>query len=90
MEIFFLKNWVKRMPVFDSKRKVQEFGSSLAITLPALFVKGNEIEKGCDATTIFGFEGILIATWIEDHESLKKVLYKMIEEYEKKQERKSD
>jgi hypothetical protein len=34
------------MPVFESSRKVQVFGSSLALTLPAMFVKVNEIEKG--------------------------------------------
>ena len=73
------------IPVFKSKRKVQEFGSSLAITLPALFVKGNEIEKGCDANTIFSFDGILIASWLEDHDNVKRVLEKMIVELEKRE-----
>ena len=42
------------MPVFESERKVQAFGSSLAFTLPALFVKANEIKKGsCHAACSF-------------------------------------
>ena len=76
---------VGKIPVFKSKRKVQVFGSSLAITLPALFVKGNEIEKGCMTNTLFGFEGVLIATWLDDHDSLKRILYNMIDELEKRQ-----
>ncbi len=72
------------MPFFSSKRKVQKFGTSLAITLPALFVKGNEIRKGCNANTFFGFDGVLIATWIEDYETLKKTLYEIIEELDKR------
>ncbi|MHA2052070.1 MAG: hypothetical protein ACXACP_00855 [Candidatus Hodarchaeales archaeon] len=72
------------MPYFSSKRKVQEFGTSLAITLPALFVKGNEIRKGCDANTFFGFDGVLIASWFEDHEKLKKTLNYIIEELDKR------
>jgi hypothetical protein len=73
------------MPFFKSKRKVQEFGTSLAITLPALFVKGNEITKGCDANTFFGFDGVLVATWLDDHQKLKKILNQIIEELDKKQ-----
>ena len=34
------------MPVFITTRKVQSFGSSLALTLPAMFIKACEIEKG--------------------------------------------
>ncbi|MHA2236948.1 MAG: hypothetical protein ACXACP_05675 [Candidatus Hodarchaeales archaeon] len=71
------------MPYFRSKRKVQGFGTSLAITLPALFVKGNEIEKGCDANTFFSFDGILIASWLDDKENLKKVLKEILNELEK-------
>ena len=70
------------MPYFRSKRKVQRFGTSLAITLPALFVKGNEIKKGCDAITFFSFDRILIASWLEDKDSLKKVLKELLNEFE--------
>lgn len=75
---------VRRIPVFESKRKVQEFGTSLAITLPALFVKGNEIKKGCNANTIFSFDGILIASWLDDRDNIKKIIEKMLDELEKK------
>ena len=71
------------MPYFRSKRKVQGFGSSLAITLPALFVKGNEIKKGCDAFTFFSFDGLLIVSWLQDKENLKQVLKELLNEFEK-------
>ncbi len=74
---------LKKCLFFYSKRKVQKFGTSLAITLPALFVKGNEIRKGCDANIFFGFDGVLIATWFEDHDKLKKTLNDMVEELDK-------
>ena len=75
---------VNKIPFFDSKRKVQAFGTSLAITLPALFVKGNEIRKGCNANTFFGFDGVLIAAWFDDHNKLKKTLNELIEELDKR------
>jgi hypothetical protein len=72
------------MPFFHSKRKVLKFGTSLAITLPALFVKGNEIRKGCAANTFFGFDGVLISTWIDDYDKLIKTLNEIIEELDKR------
>ena len=33
------------MRMYESSRKVQVFDSSLALPLPAFFVKANEIEK---------------------------------------------
>jgi shikimate kinase len=53
------------MPVFESSRKVQVFGSSLALTLPAMFVKVNEIEKGMSDC--------------EDPEKIKRCLEKILE-----------
>lgn len=76
--------WVMFMPFFLSKRKVQKFGTSLAITLPALFVKGNEIKKGCEAMTFFSFEGILIASWLDDYEEIKRTLVNMMAELERR------
>ena len=48
------------MPVFKSSRKVQCFGSSLAVTIPALFVKACEIEKGLEMEMLFGLDGVLV------------------------------
>lgn len=74
------------MPVFKSKRKVQEFGSSLAITLPAFFVKANEIEKGKIAHTVFGLNGVLIASWNKNLKDLRECLIIMLQELEDKKD----
>jgi len=50
------------MPVFESSRKVQVFGSSLAMTLPSLFVKANEVEKGSVSQVYYDLDGVLIAS----------------------------
>ena len=67
------------MPVFESSRKVQAFGSSLALTLPALFVKANEIKKGSVMKVIYGLEGVLIAFQVEDDSTLMECLWKILE-----------
>ena len=54
------------MPIFESSRKVQVFGSSLAVTLPAFFVKANEIEKGSIGKVYYGLEGILVVSLVDD------------------------
>ncbi len=54
------------MPVFESSRKVQVFGSSLAMTLPALFVKANEVEKGSVGKVYYGLEGVLVISLVDD------------------------
>jgi len=54
------------MPVFESSRKVQVFGSSLALTLPALFVKANEVEKGSLGKVYYGLEGVLVVCLVDD------------------------
>ena len=48
------------MPVFESSRKVQVFGSSLAMTLPAMFVKACEIKKGSELDVLYGLDGVLV------------------------------
>jgi len=54
------------MPVFESSRKVQVFGSSLALTLPALFVKANEVEKGSVGKVYYGLDGVLVVSLVDD------------------------
>ena len=54
------------MPVFESSRKVQVFGSSLALTLPALFVKANEVEKGSVGKVYYGLDGVLVVSFVDD------------------------
>jgi len=77
------------MPVFESSRKVQVFGSSLAMTLPALFVKANEIEKGSVLKVYYGLNGVLLATWVDEQEDLRNrlsdIMEKLKEEVHKKE-----
>lgn len=48
------------MVVFKCSRKVQKFGSSMAITIPALFVKINKIKKGSNVEIHYNTNGIMI------------------------------
>ena len=59
------------MPVFESSRKVQVFGSSLALTLPALFVKANEVEKGSMGKVYYGLAGVLVVSLVDDPKARK-------------------
>jgi antitoxin component of MazEF toxin-antitoxin module len=72
------------MPVFESKRKVQVFGSSLAMTLPAMFVKVNEVEKGSNVKVLYSLDGVLIACLKDDVEDIMKSLNNMIDKIEEK------
>ena len=72
------------MPVFESSRKVQVLGSSLAMTIPALFVKVNEVEKGQEVSVIFSLDGVLVMSRIADHETIRERLLSIIEGLEKK------
>ncbi|MFX0209899.1 MAG: hypothetical protein ACFFDT_28220 [Candidatus Hodarchaeota archaeon] len=68
------------MPVFESSRKVQVFGSSLAMTLPAMFVKANEVEKGSLGKVYYGLEGVLVVSLVDEPktwESLKEIVEKL-------------
>ena len=70
------------MPVFESSRKVQVSGSSLAMTLPFLFVKANEIEKGTVVNVLYGLDGVLVLSRCEGRkttEGLMKILEKIEE-----------
>ncbi len=72
------------MPVFDSSRKVQTFGSSLAMTLPAMFVKANEIEKGSVLKVLYGFEGVLVLFNCDDPRTLRDCLKDIVQILEEK------
>jgi len=74
------------MPVFESSRKVQVFGSSLAMTLPALFVKANEIEKGSILDVLYGLDGVLVLFNCEDPETLRDCLMDILHKLEDKVE----
>jgi len=67
------------MPIFVNKRKVQHFGSSYAMTLPMLFVKGNEITKGLEGETYFGFDGVLVTSFCKDQNKIIEGLSKIID-----------
>ncbi len=67
------------MPVFESSRKVQVFGSSLAMTLPAMFVKACEIEKGSMLNVFYGLDGVLVLSKDECVASMIDLLEKIIE-----------
>ena len=74
------------MPVFESSRKVQVFGSSLAMTLPALFVKANEIEKGSILDVLYGLDGVLVLFNCEDPEKLRGCLADILQRLDEKVE----
>ena len=72
------------MPLFESKRRVQAMGSSLAITLPAFFVKANEIEKGKEIKVFYNLDDVLVAYCDEAPESLIERLKTIITRLEEK------
>jgi antitoxin component of MazEF toxin-antitoxin module len=79
------------MPVFESSRKVQVFGSSLAVTLPAFFVKANEIEKGSVGKVYYGLEGILVVSLVDDlkaREGLTEIIERLNENCKKNEVKK--
>lgn len=75
------------MPVFESSRKIQVFGSSLALTLPAMFMRVNEIEKGATVNVLYGLDGILIVADKKDPKDLHKCLVMMVKQLEEKMEK---
>ena len=72
------------MPVFESSRKVQVFGSSLAMTLPAFFVKANEIEKGSVMKVIYNLNGVLIVSSEVDVDIIRKNLISIMDKLEER------
>ena len=70
------------MPVFTSTRKVLVSGTSLALTLPAMFVKVSEIKKGSKLEVMYGLDGVLIISqgdYVHVKEGLMKILKKLEE-----------
>ena len=71
------------MPVFESSRKVQVSGSSLAMTLPALFVKASEIEKGSVVSVFYGLDGVLVLSLSGEDDTIDGLL-KILEKLEER------
>ena len=78
------------MPVFESYRKVQVFGSSLAFTLPAFFLNANQIEKGSLMNVHYGFEGVLVLSQSKDLKVTLECLTKILEAIEEKNRTKNE
>lgn len=72
------------MPIFKSSRKVQAFGSSLALTLPAFFVKANEVEKGSIMKVIYNLDGVLVVSSEVDVDIIKKNLSTIMDKLEER------
>jgi len=71
------------MPVFKTFRKVQLFGSSLALTIPAMFVKLNDIEKGKRLSLFYDLDGTLILANCRNEDELKNCILNFLETLEK-------
>lgn len=66
------------MRFFETSRKVQAFGSSLAVTIPSLYVKAHEVEKGSMVKVIYGLEGVLVLSKSDDDQDILGQLEKFI------------
>jgi len=71
------------MPVFKCERKVQRFGSSYAITIPALYVKLNEVRKGSLLNIIYNTDNVMIVSKVRPEKVLPH-LEKLIRDIEEK------
>ena len=78
------------MPVFNSSRKVQVFGSSLAMTLPAMFAKACEIEKGASLNIYYDLDGVLVVTRCMDSKKLKDCLVTILQDIMRSREKVED
>ena len=54
------------MPIIKSRRKVQSLGDSLAMTLPSLYTKINQINKGENLNTYYFTEDLLIVSNLDE------------------------
>lgn len=72
------------MPFFESERKVQVFGSSLALTLPSMFVKANELVKGRVVNVLYDLDGILIFCLEDDSKEVVKHIINLLDKMESK------
>ena len=66
------------MPLFKTSRKIQMFGDSLALTIPSMFVKINDIEKGKKMRIFYDLEGTLIIANCLNEEELKTCILKFL------------
>ena len=69
---------VRILPLFKTSRKVQAFGSSLALTLPVMYTRINDIEKGKSMKLFYDLDGTLILANCENEEELRKRMLKFI------------
>ena len=76
------------MPLFESSRKAQSFGSSLAMTLPALFAKVNGLEKGSEVRVFFGMNGVLVVSCVDDEEAVAERLMDLVSLLDKRENEK--
>ena len=72
------------MPLFKTTRKVQLFGSSLALTIPAMYAKINDIKKGERLSVFYDLDGILVLANCNSEEELKECLMTFIQSIERK------
>jgi len=72
------------MPVFESSRIIQVFGSSLAMTLPALYVRGNEIKKGSTLFTYFSLNGLIVVSNCDDCNTIRDCLLTILKKLDDK------
>ena len=72
------------MKVFECSRKAQAFGSSLALTLPSLFAKVNEVEKGKVLNILYDLNGLMIVSITDDPEAIKAGLKVIMEKLDNK------
>lgn len=66
------------MRFYETSRKVQAFGTSLAVTIPSLFVKVHEVEKGSMVKVIYGLEGVLVLSKSDNDQEILGQLEKFI------------
>ena len=71
------------MAVYYSCRKIQEFGTSLALTIPSLFAKVRSVRKGEKVHVIYCLDGVVIVSDIKDVNKLISTLQNMIISMEK-------
>ena len=70
------------MVLYNSSRKIQEFGSSYALTIPSLFKKVRDLKKGNKLRVLCCLDGVLIVSDIDNLKEINKVLKKIINNIE--------
>ena len=78
------------MPFFKTSRKVQRYGSSLALTIPAMYAKINDIEKGKRLNLFYDLNGVLVLANCKNEEELIARLNTFLESLEKNTSKKGE